>query len=351
MSNYKYINPFTDFGFKKIFGEEANKDLLINFLNELLAYENQEIKELTFNKNEQIPENKDLRKVVYDLFCENEKGEKFIVEMQKAMHSFFKDRMIFYSTFPIREQAPKGKIITETNKKVDWTFELKAVYVIALLNFKMPIKGNCNGKLLTQSKIMDIEEHSIFYDKLTFITIELPYFNKTIDELESNFDKWIYVLKNLDSFERIPEKIKDKIFEKLFSAAEYANLNHHEQLAYELSLSYYRDLYSVIDSAKDEVKEIYSKMVEQERIEKEEAKQREKEAKQKEKEAKQREAIERKEKEEAKQKEKEAKQREKEALNREKETIINLHKTGMSIEQIVAIVNKTEEEIRKILNI
>ena len=189
--SYKYINPFTDFGFKKIFGEEANKDLLISFLNELLRYENQEIKELSFKKQEQLPDSFEDRKVVYDLFCENEKGEKFIVEMQQAKQRFFKDRMIFYSTFPIKEQAPKGMIIDENGKKTAWNYELKAVYVIAVLNFLPPIDIKTEGKVISRNKLLDVETHSVFYDKLTFITLEMPYFNKSIDELENNFDKWL----------------------------------------------------------------------------------------------------------------------------------------------------------------
>ena len=287
MPNYKYINPFTDFGFKRIFGQEANKDLLISFLNELLAYENQDIKELQFKKTEQIPENQDERKAVYDLFCENEKGEKFIVEMQQAKQKFFKDRMIFYSTYPIVEQAPKGKITDKNGNEINWNYELKAVYVIAVLNFKIPISNMENGKLLTRNKITDVETGNVFYNKLTFITLEMPYFNKNIDELENNFDKWMYVLKNLDRFERIPAKIKDKIFEKLFRVAEYAKLSHNERLQYELSLSYYRDLYAMIDTAVEDERIKNEKIIKKERKEKQLALQREQEAKQKEKEAKQ----------------------------------------------------------------
>ena len=289
----KYINPFTDFGFKKIFGEEANKDLLISFLNELLKYEDQEIKTLDFKKKERIPDTLEDRKVVYDLFCENEKGEKFIVEMQQAKQTFFKDRMIFYSTFPIKEQAPKGKIIDETGKEIVWDYELKAVYVVAVLNFKIPINIETQGKLISRNKLVDVETHSVFYDKLTFITLEMPYFNKSIDELENNFDKWLYVLKNLDSLDRIPEKIKDKIFEKLFSVAEYAKLSSDEQLEYEQSLSTLRDLYSVINTAKrdarKETEKEYEEILKQERKEKEQAKKREEQAKKREEQAKKRE--------------------------------------------------------------
>jgi predicted transposase/invertase (TIGR01784 family) len=103
----KFINPFTDFGFKKLFGEEINKDLLIDFLNELLKGKT-EIKNLTYLKTEQLGASALDRKAIFDLYCENEKGEKFIVELQKVRQEYFKDRSIYYATFPIQEQAIRG---------------------------------------------------------------------------------------------------------------------------------------------------------------------------------------------------------------------------------------------------
>ncbi|MDR3594802.1 PD-(D/E)XK nuclease family transposase [Clostridium sp.] len=100
----KYINPFTDYGFKKLFGEEASKKLLISFLNDLLPIRDKIIN-LTFKKNEQQGDIVISRKAVYDIFCEDEKGSQFIVEMQNAKQLYFKDRAIYYSTFPIRDQA------------------------------------------------------------------------------------------------------------------------------------------------------------------------------------------------------------------------------------------------------
>ncbi|MCU0429864.1 MAG: Rpn family recombination-promoting nuclease/putative transposase [Cytophagaceae bacterium] len=121
----KYINPFTDYGFKKLFGEEINKDILLDFLNELLKEEQGEIKEITYLKSEHLGTTELDRKAIFDLYCENERGEKFIVELQKSKQNFFKDRALYYATFPIREQA----------KRADWDFELKAIYTIAILDF------------------------------------------------------------------------------------------------------------------------------------------------------------------------------------------------------------------------
>jgi len=240
----KYINPFTDFGFKKLFGEELNKDLLIDFLNELLKDEQGKIKNLTYMKTEQLGATEVDRKAIFDLYCENEKGEKFIVELQKTKQNFFKDRTVYYSTFPIREQA----------KRADWDFELKAVYTIAILDFTFDSKMVVSNKFRYDVKLTDVVSKEVFYDKLTFIYLEMPKFTKTIDELESRFEKWLYVLKNLSRFDSIPNKLRERIFEKLFEVAEIAKFSYEQVLSYEDSLKYYRDLKNSLDTAKQEGK-------------------------------------------------------------------------------------------------
>lgn len=228
----KYINPFTDYGFKKLFGEEPNKDLLLDFLNELLKEEQGHITNLKYLKNEQIGIGELNRNAIFDLYCENEKGEKFIVELQKSKQKFFKDRTLYYSTFPIRDQAKRG----------DWIFELKAVYMIAILDFTFDEDKNEPNKYRYDVKLTDIETKKVFYDKLTFIYLEMPKFNKTIDELETRFEKWLYVLRNLNRLEKIPDKFREKIFEKLFEVAEIAKFTPEQERHYEGSLKYYRDL-------------------------------------------------------------------------------------------------------------
>jgi predicted transposase/invertase (TIGR01784 family) len=238
----KYINPFTDYGFKKLFGEEPNKDLLKDFLSELLREEQGEIKELTYLKNEHLGSTDMDRKAIFDLYCENEKGEKFIVELQKTKQNFFKDRTVYYSTFPITEQA----------KRNDWNFELKAVYTIAILDFVFDEDKDQPDKFRYDVKLSDIETHKVFYDKLTFIYLEMPKFNKSVDELETRFDKWLYVLKNMTRLDNIPEKLREKIFLKLFETAEIARFTPEQAKSYEESLKHYRDLKNSLDTAHDE---------------------------------------------------------------------------------------------------
>ncbi len=151
-----YLNPFTDFGFKKLFGEEYNKDLLIDFLNQLLKNEQGRIKTLTYLKNEHLGRSEADRRAVFDLYCENEQGDRFIVEIQKSTQKFFKDRALYYSTFPIADQGKAG----------DWDFELKAVYTVAILDFVFDDDKNDSEKYRYDVKLTDIETSKVFYDKL-----------------------------------------------------------------------------------------------------------------------------------------------------------------------------------------
>jgi predicted transposase/invertase (TIGR01784 family) len=240
----KYINPFTDFGFKKLFGEELNKDVLLDFLNELLKEEQGQLLNLTYLKTEKPGSTEDDRKAIFDLYCENEKGEKFIVEMQKTKQNFFKDRTVYYSTFPIQEQA----------RKPDWDYELKAVYTIAILDFIFDEDKREPEKFRYDVKLKDIDTNKVFYNKLTFIYLEMPKFNKTIDELTTRFEKWLYIIRNLNKLDRIPDKLRERIFEKLFEAAEIARFTPEQVRSYEDSLKYYRDLKNSLDTAKEEGK-------------------------------------------------------------------------------------------------
>jgi len=239
--NDKYINFFTDFGFKKLFGSEPNKDLLIDFLNELLKDREAPIKTLKFKKTEHLGASEVDRKAIFDLYCESETGEKFIVELQKAKQKFFKDRSIFYSTFPIQEQSQRG----------DWDFKLKAVYTIGILDFVFD-EDKDNDKYFYDVKLTEQETKEVFCDKLNFIYIEMPKFNKTEDELETHFDKWLFAIKNLYKLDKIPGKLQEKVFERFFKIAEIAHMNPEERTTYESSLKYYRDMNNVVATAKGE---------------------------------------------------------------------------------------------------
>ena len=240
----KYINPYTDFGFKKIFGEEASKPQLIDFLNSLLP-EKDKIVTLTFKNNEQLGTAELDRKAIYDIYCENEKGEKFIVELQKAKQNYFKERTIYYSTFPIREQAEKG----------EWNYNLTAVYCIGILDFTFDdYETEIERSEYLHTIKLKNQNGKVFYDKLTYVYLEMPNFAKTETELETRLDKWLYFIKHLEDFQNIPTIFSDEVFEQAFEKAELSKLGQAELNRYETSLKVYRDYKNTIDTAFDEGK-------------------------------------------------------------------------------------------------
>ncbi len=277
MKNFeeKYINPFTDFGFKKLFGEEPNKNLLLDFLNELLKEEQGEITELQYLKSEHLGATERDLKAIFDLYCINERGERFIVELQKTKQKFFKDKESFFyeiifsqlSTFANR----RGKF-EELEKKVPQAYRVygedtffscdeeiarifakdEKVYTIVILDFEFDDDKSYPNKFRYDVKLKDIETNKVFSDKLNFIYLEMPKFNKSIDELETRFEKWLFVIKNLNRLEGIPEKLQEKVFLQLFETAEIAKFTKEEYKNYENSLKYYRDIKNSLDTAKEE---------------------------------------------------------------------------------------------------
>ncbi len=232
----KYINPYTDFGFKKLFGEEANKDLLIDFLNQLLPPRHQ-IADLSFRNLENLSDLPEERKAVFDIYCRATSGERFVVEMQKAKVKNFKDRSLFYSTFPIRDQAQRG----------EWSFELEAIYFVAILDFEYD-EAEERRKFRRDIALKD-QDGDLFFDKLHFRFLQMPLFKKQEHELETKFDKWCYFLKNLVDFDHIPNILNEPIFQKAFGTAALVNLTSEQRSNYDRNLLDYWTAKSVLETA------------------------------------------------------------------------------------------------------
>jgi len=235
----KYFNPYTDFGFKKLFGEEGCKDLLMDFLNQLLPDYHQ-IADLSFKNPERIPSTAKERKAFFDIFCQTAKGERFIVEMQKAKVKYFKDRALFYSTFPIKDQAKKG----------DWSFELLPIYFVAILDFHYEEEEE--KQKFRRDVCLKDQDGDVFFDKLHFRFLQMPLFIKQEHELENRFDQWCYFLKNLESFDHIPAILNEPVFQKGFEIAELSHLTPRQYDAYLRSLMEYSEVKNVSDTSFEE---------------------------------------------------------------------------------------------------
>jgi len=230
----KFVNPFTDIGFKRIFGQEISKPVLIAFLNALLAGE-RNIVDVQFLDKEQPGDSADDRSLIYDVYCKLENGDHIIVEMQNKSQPFFKNRSIYYISRSISRQGEPG---------LAWRYDVKAVYMIALLNFR---RDDISTEFRTDVALMDMKYKTLFSDKVRLIYLQLPYFTKELGDCETLLERLIYVLKNMDVLQRMPWLAQDAVFQKLASIADVASLSKNERSDYDRNLRKYRDTVAVME--------------------------------------------------------------------------------------------------------
>ncbi len=232
-----YISPFTDFGFKKLFGEEASKPFLIDFLNSVFGDFLPHITELNYAKNEQLGATPLDRNAIFDIYCKSDKGEHFIIELQKAEQRYFKQRTLYYSSFAIQGQ----------NKKGQWDFNLLPIYCIGILNFTFHADPN---RYIHYGEIINPRTQECLINELKFAYIECPKFKKPIRASSSMQDKWLYILTKIQELdEDLPPALQEKVFERFFEHANVIKLSKTDKKNYDRSLKYYRDMHNVLETA------------------------------------------------------------------------------------------------------
>ncbi len=223
--------------------------MLIGLLNDIFQGRKVVI-DLKYGPTEHSSDFSKDRGVTVDLFCTGDKGEQFIVEMQRASQEYFKDRSLFYTSRVISRQEQKGQ--------KDWDYKLKEVYFIGILDFKF--SQTEETKYFYDVRLTEWETGHEFYDKLGFVYIELPNFVKQFPE-DTNIeeipilDRWIYTLKYLSKLDKPPKFLNEWIFKRLFKIAEIGNLNKEERMLYESSLKARRDYNNSIAFAEKKAKE------------------------------------------------------------------------------------------------
>ena len=225
-----YINPLTDFGFKKLF---MNNDLLIAFLNDVIGTN---IKNIKYQTTEGLGEYKDERTIIFDILCTTETDEYFIVEMQLGRQTYFRDRILFYASHAIRKQAPKRKY---------WNYELKAVYVVSILDFITFTEETAKNEIIERVYLYREKAGTRYSNKLNLVFIELPKFDKSVTELTNNTETWLYLLKHTFELNSCPPEITGKVFKRFLEMAELKHLTTTEMETYERSLKrnyYLRDM-------------------------------------------------------------------------------------------------------------
>ena len=157
------------------------------------------------------------------------------MEMQNKEHVNFRERTLYYLSQAVARQGERG---------ADWKFELKAVYGVFFLNFRLT---NLPRKLRTDIVLSDRDTHELFTDKMRFIFLELPSFTKEESECETDFERWIYVLKNMETLQRLPFKARNAVFQKLEQIVDIAAMSKEDRMKYDESIKVYRDQLAVME--------------------------------------------------------------------------------------------------------
>lgn len=260
----KYIDPFTDTGFKIIFGKEhVSNDILRCFLNVLFEGDPvlSNIKKVEYRPNEKTREWTQGKSIAYDIHCETSTGHRFIVEMQVTKQEYFLKRAVYYLCRMIAEQGYKGSVDpadskeasdgedADTKEKKYWDYSVVPVVGIFFTNFFI---NGLRQKLLTRSRIMDEESHEPVGDDLRLVFIQIPAFNKTEDECVTPFDEWMFNLTHMDSMERMRFTSHQDIFRRLDRVANYATLSPEDRRQYDYDLKKARDYHAELAYARKE---------------------------------------------------------------------------------------------------
>ena len=241
----RYIDPMVDWSFKRLFGSEVNKDILIEFLK--VIFPEHEIEDITYIPAEQLGIMEDDRKAVFDVICRTKNGEEFIVEMQCATQKHFFERALYYTSFPIMKQGKKAQRDEETGIKKEWDYKLNGVYFLGVLNFRYEDDDLIEHRYM----LREATTGKTMTDKLKFVFIEVEKFSKGVDELTTDFDKWLYILKNLSKLLERPAALRNRIFSRLFDVAEYASLDNIDKQNYVKAMTTARDTHNQIEYAKE----------------------------------------------------------------------------------------------------
>ena len=227
-----FIDPKVDWAFKRIFGQEDTKELLLTFLNGLFEGE-MVIKDVKFEKTEQIGLREDQRGIVFDVYCTTDEGKHIIVEMQNKEQEYFVDRALYYTARTIVGQGIKGS----------WNYHLTPVYTVCLMNFVS--KDSMLQEFRTDLALCNLKNGTRESEKFRIIYLLLPLFPKQSEaECDNIFDCWIYVLKNMNMFEQMPFREKYPVFRKLAKIGDLRKLSREDLEKYDEDIKNMRDIYA-----------------------------------------------------------------------------------------------------------
>ena len=249
------MNPFLDWCFKYLFGTEENKPNLIGFLN-LMLMPQSPIVDVEFMNNESLPSSPEIKECVFDIVCKDQNGERYLIEVQNGKMIEIKDRIIYYTCRLMDRMGKRGS---------GWNYsDIKRVYTICLMNFTF----ESNPKLRRDIQLYDIDDNTLFSDKINIIMLQLPCLKaESLGECKANYELLLYLLKEMQAGMKTIDELKQEIanttlpqetkevFYRVLDTADVGSLSEKDQMRYESALKNYLDTMSCIEYATVKVRE------------------------------------------------------------------------------------------------
>lgn len=253
-----FFDPLSDFGFKKIFADERNKDLLIAFLNASISDESGIITDLTYLPTEQLGVRPQERRVLFDIYCKNQNNDHFIIEMQRARQTFFADRVVTYMSRVISREAEKG----------GKDYIIPRVYSFNLLDYNA-VEFRDNTNYFHKIMLKD-ESDKIFYNKKVYYFLELRKFAAVKNKLlpDTPLTNWLRMLTSISDLTESGFTAAEGVFKRLLEECRLSKLTTMERETYEKSILEYEDVQDAIacareDSLKEGIEKGFEKGIEQ----------------------------------------------------------------------------------------
>ena len=218
-----------DFAFKWAFGTPGHEDLLLLLLNGLMPEKH--IKSVTLGPQDQKSDREDAQGGIVDILCDTDDGSTLTIEMQVCPHRDFNDRMVFYSSYPIRNRVGQGTII-ENGTRMYSKYKLPQIYTIGILDFELEGVSKSDRIIRHFSIREDEDEQGPFTDSVHYITVELPKFKKEVSKLTTTQDFILFLIQNSGEMKKIPQEFLGKGFDKLLETCKFANMTEEEQMTY-----------------------------------------------------------------------------------------------------------------------
>lgn len=217
----KYVNLLNDVAFKWVFAREANKDLLIALLNELIP--ELHIKSLEFYKNTRQSYAKELKDSVFDVACRLTDGTQIDIEVQVRAQDWFADRCLYYSTYCIQDMVQRGQM----------EYTLKPVYIVSIDAFARRHAPGWDGSILSSYSLREDRTHELMTDNLHFVFVELAHFNKKWEDIDNDKERFYFCIQHLHELDDLPEGFAEEgIWARLARQSEFAAMESDVKIKY-----------------------------------------------------------------------------------------------------------------------